>query len=147
MEEILKNIAPCGLWCGKCFAFKDSDITKQARALAEALGENFKPYSEMFGNTLPEFNNYDTFRDLLDLLAEEKCDGCRNQKCMFFDCRVRECVIEKGVDFCYECDEFPCQNHNFSKRLAKIWQNNNEEMKEKGIGEYYEKTKPRHRYP
>ena len=41
-----------------------------------------------------------------------KCKGCREQKgqiMKFPVCKTYECVTNKGYDFCYECDEFPCQ--------------------------------------
>ena len=36
-KEYLKRLAPCGLHCGKCFAFKDGDINKAANDLKKNL--------------------------------------------------------------------------------------------------------------
>lgn len=41
-----------------------------------------------------------------------KCTGCRDKKGQVKDfpvCKTYECVTSKGYEFCYECDEFPCQ--------------------------------------
>ncbi len=40
------------------------------------------------------------------------CKGCREQQGQvknFPICKTYECVIGKGYNFCYECDEFPCE--------------------------------------
>jgi len=43
------------------------------------------------------------------------CEGCRNQKGRIAllkpekTCKVFLCAGEKGVDFCHECDDFPCE--------------------------------------
>ena len=40
------------------------------------------------------------------------CQGCRQNKgqiSKFPVCKTYECVSRKGYNFCYECDEFPCE--------------------------------------
>ncbi|MBD3214717.1 MAG: DUF3795 domain-containing protein [Candidatus Lokiarchaeota archaeon] len=40
------------------------------------------------------------------------CRGCREEKGQIKDfpvCKTYECVTEKGINFCYECKEFPCE--------------------------------------
>ncbi len=40
------------------------------------------------------------------------CKGCREQKGQihkFPVCKTFNCVIKKGYNFCYECEEFPCE--------------------------------------
>jgi len=43
---------------------------------------------------------------------EVACKGCRGEsgKCRYadFDCATWKCVQEKGVTYCFECNEFPC---------------------------------------
>jgi hypothetical protein len=42
------------------------------------------------------------------------CNGCRNQKGMCSahsleePCSVYKCIEKKGLDFCFECTDFPC---------------------------------------
>ena len=39
------------------------------------------------------------------------CKGCREQKGQVLDfpvCKTFECVTSKGLNYCYECEEFPC---------------------------------------
>ena len=40
------------------------------------------------------------------------CKGCREQKGQvkdFLTCKTFECITEKGHDFCFECNDFPCE--------------------------------------
>ncbi|MHA1144827.1 MAG: DUF3795 domain-containing protein [Candidatus Helarchaeota archaeon] len=40
------------------------------------------------------------------------CRGCRTEKGQVHKlpiCETYQCVIGKGHDFCYECEEFPCE--------------------------------------
>jgi hypothetical protein len=84
---------------------------------------------------------------MLDYFASENCRGCRNEQCrMFKGCGVRACHQEKMVDFCYQCDDFPCSRTNFDENLHKAWVRINEIIKNDGIEKYYEKTLKRPRY-
>ncbi len=147
-EQIKESLAPCGLSCETCFAYVDGDIHQLSVKLKEKLG-NFGPSAKRFETLLdnPIFGKYPDFKEVLDFLASENCKGCRNEQCkMFKDCGVRICHQEKQVDYCYQCDEFPCDRTNFDERLNKIWVLINEKIKEVGLEQYYEKTKARPRY-
>ena len=40
------------------------------------------------------------------------CQGCREQKGQVKDfpvCKTYKCIKSKGYDFCYECEDFPCE--------------------------------------
>ncbi|MFX1326855.1 MAG: DUF3795 domain-containing protein [Promethearchaeota archaeon] len=40
------------------------------------------------------------------------CKGCREQEGQIFKfpvCKTYKCSINKGHDFCYECEDFPCE--------------------------------------
>ncbi len=40
------------------------------------------------------------------------CIGCRNLEGRIFKfplCKTYECVTDRGYDFCYKCDDFPCE--------------------------------------
>jgi hypothetical protein len=41
-----------------------------------------------------------------------KCQGCREHKGKiqkFPLCKTYECISNKGYDFCFECEDFPCE--------------------------------------
>lgn len=52
-EFIKGRIAPCGLHCGKCFAFADGDISYHSNELKRSLG-NFDVYAQRFVAMLDE---------------------------------------------------------------------------------------------
>ncbi len=77
--------APCGLPCFECMFFlANSDEEKRQKIAQE--------YS------VP--------------IEQASCKGCRDEKgkCGInpMPCRVYPCAGEKGVRFCYECSDFPC---------------------------------------
>jgi len=39
-----------------------------------------------------------------------KCSGCKSSVRASFctDCRMRACAMEKGLEFCMECGDYPC---------------------------------------
>jgi len=147
-KQIINRIAPCGLHCGKCFAFIDGDIRKHSIGLKEALG-NFDIYAQRFVELLdePAFKKYPEFKVLLSYFASVKCNGCRNESCKIFKgCMVRDCHVKKEVDFCFQCSEFPCLNTGFDQHLQKRFVDINTRMKEIGVKIYYEEIKDKPRY-
>jgi hypothetical protein len=95
----------------------------------------------------PVFKKYPDFKIMLDFLASENCKGCRNENCRLYKrCGVRACHQEKKVDYCFMCDEFPCDNTRFDGQFYEIWVRLNKKIKEKGIESFYESTKDASRY-
>lgn len=147
-EQIKDRLAPCGLHCGKCFAFHDGDIKNKSRLLKESLGD-FDIYAERFIELLnePVFNKYQDFKELLGYFAGADCKGCRKENCKLFkDCNVRNCAKEKGVDFCFECSEFPCDHTGFDEHLHKRSVSINKKIREIGVERYYHAIKDKPRY-
>ena len=86
-----------------------------------------------------------------DLLEErgykQGCDGCRirNKNCAFIrkDCSA---LRNNELDFCYECEKFPCQN---AEKLDKTYQEkynvssikNKERIKEIGVENWLQEQK------
>ena len=144
-KDILKIVAPCGLNCYKCFANSDGGIRKTSQKLQDLLG-SFDIYAERFSSFLPIFKKYSSFKAVLTYLSEENCPGCREGSCLYSDCGVRYCYKEKNIDFCFQCDEFPCQKTNFDSHLERRWKQINNRMKQIGIEAYYQETKDLPRY-
>jgi hypothetical protein len=147
-NEIKNRLAPCGLHCGKCFAFIDGDIKLYSKRLKQSLG-NFDIYAERFTDLLdePVFKKYAVFKVLLSYFADIECKGCRNEKCKIFkNCRVRLCHEQKKVDFCFQCKDFPCNNTGFDRHLYKRHADINMRMKKTGVENYYEEIKDKPRY-
>ncbi len=147
-DLIKSRLAPCGLHCGKCFAFIDGDIKNYSNKLKESLGD-FDIYAKRFVDLIdePVFNTYPDFKKLLNYFASIECAGCRKEKCKIFkDCKVRNCYEKKEVDFCFQCSDFPCDNTGFDQHLHKRSVDINMRMKEIGVEKYYNKIKDKSRY-
>ncbi len=44
------------------------------------------------------------------LCSQQDCPGCKARGCAAgSDCFVYRCAAQKGLDGCYQCDDFPCQ--------------------------------------
>jgi len=95
--------SPCGLDCSNCRMYLANDDTELRAANAEALG---LPYEEA------------------------KCEGCRNAggTIAFLEdtepCDVFRCAAEKGVAFCYQCSDFPCDHLHPYADQASVRQHN-----------------------
>ncbi|MHC1720996.1 MAG: DUF3795 domain-containing protein [Clostridiaceae bacterium] len=147
--EIAKQrLGPCGLHCGKCFAYANGDIHDLSKQLEKALG-NFDIYAERFGDMLgePVFSKYPGFKEFLHYLTIANCQGCRKEKCKLFKtCGVRPCSEKNDVDFCFQCDNFPCEHTGFDEHLQNRHIAINNRMKEIGVEKYYDEVKDQSRY-
>lgn len=145
-KEILNILAPCGLNCRKCFACSEGEIKMHSTKLRELLG-SFDRYAERFSELIyPVFKNYPSFKELLAYFTQGDCDGCRSGMCKYPNCGVIACYQKKGVDFCFQCEEFPCDKTNFDPDLKRRWIQMNNRMKEIGVEAYYQETKDLPRY-
>jgi hypothetical protein len=143
--EILNHLAPCGLNCSKCLAYAKGEIKESSERLAHLLG-SFERYAERFSAFLPVFGKYPQFKELLDYFCRGECRGCRSGSCKYPDCGVFCCYREEGVDFCFQCEEFPCDKTNFDPDLKARWIQMNSRMKEIGVEMYFEETRDLPRY-
>jgi len=73
----------CGLYCGACEVLR---ANKEDRVEATATAWGMKP------------------EDLI-------CHGCKSEVNSFYcrDCEIKDCATRKGVEFCGDCADFPCQ--------------------------------------
>jgi len=146
-EEILNILGPCGSNCRKCVFNTSGDIKRHSKELKELLGL-FDLYAERFCELVnPVFKKYPDFKEFLEFLTQANCEGCRKQVCGIYpDCGVVDCHKEKGVDFCFECNEFPCENTNFDPDLKRRWILMNNRMKEIGVEAYCNESMKYPRY-
>lgn len=84
-------VGSCGMYCGKCdiYVASTSSDTKLKANLAAKL-------SRVKGRKLGPDDIH--------------CWGCwsNNRNCWGKKCEFRRCAMDKGIDFCYQCMEFPC---------------------------------------
>ncbi len=150
-------IAPCGLYCGTCAFYRESEIRKTAIRMGKMLA-GFKVLAKMYEDAAPELKDYPKFARVLDYLTKQNCRSCRlgggtakGPACQSKECPIIVCLSRRGVDFCFECSKFPCEEipavfKAQSSDLAKIWLGCNKEMKRKGLDRYLKKKKNEPRY-
>jgi hypothetical protein len=139
-DALLEKIAPCGLVCHTCVAAKAGIVRQHGQALLTFL-ESFDQYAERLSAYEPRLKSYPDFLAVLQLIGEASCEGCRDGVCRFPGCEIAPCAREKGVDFCYECDSFPCDKADFEPLLKVKWLTANGRMKEIGAKAYFEEVK------
>jgi hypothetical protein len=84
---------------------------------------------------------------MLDYFSKVECRGCRKERCRLFkSCKVRDCTERRGVDFCFQCPDFPCHDTGFDEHLYKRYLEINRRMKETGPDRYYREVKDTPRY-
>jgi hypothetical protein len=143
--DIREAIAPCGLSCEKCLARHGGNIQEAAIDLMHGL-RGFEKHWKRFSGMNPAFAGYPAFSEIASFLAKGICGGCRSGQCLLGDCRVQRCVSGKGIGFCYECEDFPCPDHNLPERVEQIWRTANARMADVGPEQFREETLDTPRY-
>ena len=97
-----KYLSYCGLYCDLCGA--RCRTPNKAKELADTLrhGE-----FEEWGPSFPEFNDFWKLLNQLADVPEEKC--CKTMKCGHPDCSIRKCAMQKELETCAFCNEYPCE--------------------------------------
>jgi len=146
-REMLRLIAPCGLYCGGCLSFQGGPIRAHARALKNLLGPNFAQYAQRLSGMNAALAKYPDFAEVLDLMEQGSCGGCREGGCLLGNCGARACSMERGVDFCGLCPDFPCANPGLPEPLVPRWRECGEILRAKGPASYLEMMRAKPRYP
>lgn len=135
-EEAVRRLAPCGLDCSRCADYAGGEIQE----LSVRLGELLKGYlrvARVKEDIKPVFTGYPQFEEVLKSFAQAACSGCRGNNVLCpIECVAGECTREKGVDFCFQCGEFPCFR-KIDPQIQERWLNFNRRMKEIGVEEFY----------
>lgn len=109
--------AVCGLFCPACTVLIGTrEDPERLKVLAERIQ---KPIKEL------------------------RCDGCRTEKRCFYcreRCKMGKCASQRGIDFCGECEEYPCEDlKSFQAELPhriELWKSQ-ERIREVGYEKWY----------
>lgn len=113
----------CGLNCYACFVMKANESNK----------EELEDFAKESGISI----------------EDAYCNGCKTdvrfKNCR--NCKIRECCEEKGISFCNECNEYPCEGYReFTTQLPHLEtepMSNLESIKSNGLKSWLEDQKIR----
>jgi hypothetical protein len=94
----MQLLATCGLYCGACYHYQSGTLDG-SHLLEDAARRGLDPT----GYT---------------------CQGCRSNKLYIHpgcaECALRDCVEEKGLLHCGQCDGFPCEKLNAFRNDGRV---------------------------
>jgi hypothetical protein len=112
------GVAYCGIYCSECFAHT-GHIADLARDLRSELR---KTRFEKIASGIPfkEFEHYTECYEVLGALVKLRCrNGCREGGGNPFR-KIRKCVQKKGIDGCWECEDFSSENLESCEKLSVL---------------------------
>ncbi len=139
-NEILKKVAPCSLMCHTCSGYNNGVICSSAKTLLKYLEGMEDFYEKHIPDAVESYNN---FENVLCMYSNADCSGCRSTEhngCSIDGCFLLECTKNHNVDFCGECDEFPCEKTSelFEDEVYKQWLEGNQKIRDCGIESFWE---------
>jgi hypothetical protein len=144
-EQVLERLAPCGIDCERCVMYSEGRVKNLATALGAALA-GFEKMAPRVADRLPALQHYSEFAAVLALLGEASCSGCRGGGSVLPFCSARTCFREQGVDFCFQCADYPCERNAYPENLVQRWRACNDRMREVGVERYYQESLAKPRY-
>jgi len=144
-KEAVRRLAPCGLDCSRCADYAGGEIQKLSIRLSELLN-GYLRVAGVRECINPVYAGYPQFEEMLKSFAQAACSGCRGDNVLCpIECVAGECTREKGVDFCFQCEEFPCSK-KVDPHTQERWLNFNRRMKDIGVEEFYKEQSKLSRY-
>ncbi|MCM1500302.1 MAG: DUF3795 domain-containing protein [Clostridium sp.] len=141
-NEILKKVAPCSLMCHTCSAYCNGVICEYSQTLLKYLDGMKEFYEKHIPDAVESYKN---FEEVLCMYNAGPCSGCRSTEhnvCSIEGCFLLECTKKHGIDFCGECEEFPCQKVHklFEEVVYRQWLDGNQQIRDYGIEYFWEKN-------
>jgi hypothetical protein len=134
----------CGIYCGACDihqAYKTGRKDSFASLWTEPV---LRALQKTLGNT-----------GLASEALQIRCHGCKSDA-VFINCttcKIRSCAIEKKIDHCIDCTEYPCPTVTGTRKLAKLLPHvthnapNLETIKKKGVQQWLAEQERRWKCP
>jgi len=130
-EKFKRYVGYCGDYCPTC-DWHTGKIKESAKNLLEILDKNpeLKFIAENYG-----ICDYGQLRKGLEWLSTQVY--CRGGNCRagdgWTDCPIRKCCTKKGVDFCFQCEEFPCKTLREHELFGEKYIRRLEEIRNEGL--------------
>jgi hypothetical protein len=144
-EQVVSRLAPCGIDCERCAMAAQGRVRKLATELGDAL-TGFDKMAARLADKDPALAGYEGFLDVLRFFTEASCAGCREGGPPLPFCAARTCAPGRGVDFCFQCVEYPCERNSYPENLAERWRAVNDRMRDVGVEQAYSESLKTPRY-
>lgn len=134
----------CGIYCGAC------DIHQACRTGHKDYFASFwtepvlRALQKTLGNT-----------ELTSEALQIRCHGCKSDT-VFINCttcRIRSCAIERKIEHCIDCKEYPCPTHTEMRKISGLLPHvtnnhpNLETIKKKGVQQWLAEQEKRWKCP
>ena len=98
-------VGRCGLYCGACGIYR---AYKDNGEFLERLAKHFKCLSE-----------------------KVRCEGCMalTLESWGYDCKIVQCLRNKGLEFCYQCNEYENKTCEKFEKLSERYLENGEDIR------------------
>ena len=143
--QVVSRLAPCGIDCERCVMAEEGRVRRLATELRAALA-GFEKMAERVADRNPSLAGYSQFQEVLQFFTGASCAGCRAGGPPLPFCAARTCAPEKGVDFCFQCVEYPCDRNAYPENLAARWRAMNDRMRDVGVEQAYRESLEEPRY-
>jgi hypothetical protein len=136
VREARRNeVGYCGCYCRTCHWYSDA-MRKPATQLLELVKANFEVagwINEKGGSSAETLKG-------LEILSKSACSfNCKGGS-GWTGCPVRSCCVTKGIEFCFECSDFPCAKWDERGKFSNVFNTSKKkrllEMKEIGAEEW-----------
>jgi len=129
-------VAYCGLYCRLCE--HHARIPQRAAVFKEAMQ---KADYEDFGSRMPDFDEFWRFLQRLTSVEDRKC--CRTEECGAPFCAIRKCAMQRDVEMCPECEEYPCERVKTFAKGEPTLLHDGQRIREKGLDAWVEEQEGR----
>ena len=139
LNETQRQLSYCGIYCGDCPMYT-REISRTSEKLENLTAQaGFNQMAEY----LPDMAWYTEFKEKLAWFRENVvCDGCRSDGRQYHEgCTLRDCCSARGIDFCPNCDNYPCNTVEEFKAQSPYFADNMKRIREVGVDAYIEEQK------
>lgn len=139
MYDHKKYTAYCGLYCLDCIP-SNVKLFKILDELENLLKDiKFSEYAKLKSKANETFNDYPKFLNVIHEMKKLECKALCTEGGCKEDCKIRECVKEKGYNGCWECNDFKhCKLLDYLKGVHSI-EHNLEMIRKYGINNWIDK--------
>jgi len=139
-EQNMDLVAYCGLYCGDCVMHK-GEVADLARDLRKKLRETkFERVAKGLSKIFKDLENYEQCYQVLGTMVRLRCRRACRQGGGPPACKMRNCCQRKGIQGCWECEEFEtCQKLEFLRAVhGEAHLKNLRKIKKQGISGFVE---------